>query len=443
MLLQVIIIAILTILSFLLDKRKCLFLIMAIIPFHAFIKYLFIFYSGGGTLFSFWKEIVIVIFMIRSLSAKGFKIRFKYKPIFAILIFFVTLYLIVGMDLPNYAMVSYRDIIFPLIMFIAISMNKFDEKFISTILFIYAIDVILVGISGALDIFGNLRPFFATISQKIMVSSNGEIYYPASMVIMGYNRMTGIMEGPNQLGLYCSLYLIVYLYSMGKLKFTKIKKVILHVAMICAIMCILLSFSRTGWALTFIAIALLYKNKIKYLIATGFVLILCGGALLLINQEVSDTVQDVVGGTFRGKEASAADRGNNLQKGIDFVIAHPFGSGLGHSQAEAYEKGKPNAYFAESTFVNYMVEMGGVGLILIILFYVRVARCVKQLNIPVWSALAKVFIYSTIIISFFSVNPGQPSFTYVVWIFIGIPFALANLKLSKNEIINRWSPAMP
>ena len=399
-------------------KIYCLYLIVTLIPFHSFIKYFFAL-NGGGDVFSYWKEIVILIFIFKAFNHNQRKLNNYFLGYFILLICFLSLYIFVNLENLNYGLAKFRDIVFPILLFLGISVSNIKESQIRKFVYLFSLSFLIIGITGIMDVFFGYRDVFALVTGKIeAIGIDGEKYYPASMMIMGFNRMTGILEGPNQLGLYASTFILLIVGLKGKYKWENFKDKFVAGTAIFGIFVLLFSFSRTAIATVMISLFFLFNNKRTYknLFVIFLVVILTSGVLSFFFPQI----QDVYLGTLQGKEASSADRSNNFQQGINFILKQPLGHGLGSSHPN--KTGETQVYFAESTFINLCVEIGISGFLLLMGYYLLVLHKLKRFrgDLP---KISSAILITTLITSFFSVNPSESLYTYIIWIIIGFSFS--------------------
>jgi cell division protein FtsW (lipid II flippase) len=273
----------------------------------------------------------------------------------------------------------------------------------------------LSAIGGVLQMFLLNIPI-STIKGAIdFIDSAGYIQYKTvSARIMGFERMSGLFSGPNDFGLYMSFIfsaVVFILYS---------RTVELFITMILVLVCLLLSFSRAGWAISVLTIFyLLYVRKIviniKIIASVIFGVILIGVGVIAYIPRVST----IISNSISGKEASAAERGNIISRGIEMNLTEPFGHGLGKTDSRT---GSVD-FFVESAFLNIAYEIGILGLFILILIHVCIIFRM-QINKRKWNSpfafLAIGISFSTLIISFVSINPYGMPYIYIWWLLLGL-----------------------
>lgn len=398
-------------------SERILYILVFFLPFNAFMKSLLDYIGQDSTLFSFWKEMLVIMLLIAN-----WKNIIKYGKLKTVSIFYssyILLYFIVGSTYNlSFAVIKLRDYLFPIIILLASSARNFTPRIISKLLYIFSISIFITCLIGFVETFGGLRVPIAVIKNAIVgVGSNGEIYYPAAWMIMGHNRMVGLLDSPNQLGLLLSMYILVSFFFKDYIVTKKVKNFVFFVNVLATI-CLLLTFSRTAFALiviTYSCYLFFQMKKIGTIIYT--IIFLCMFFFMMLY--ISEEFQDVVLGTITGQEASSADRSNNITKGLVFAFSNLLGYGLGTT----YTAGgtlAPIAFFAESGLINLMIELGLIGLLFMSIYYIKIYKAIGR--ICKYSNLSNFkYIYiATYICAWVSINPLEFIFTYYLMIFTGI-----------------------
>jgi len=408
------------------DKINSLYLIVVLLPFNSFIKDVLEYLYGGGALFTYWKEAAIAIFAVKVFLNMQKKIDKQMTSYFIVLFFYIMIFFFIGyirFQNLNASIAKLRDILFPILLFLSLCISKIKESQVRRILFLYTLSFLLIGLTGFMDLFGGYRLAFALITQKIKYISNGILYYPDAMEIMGYNRMNGIMDGPNQLGLYTSVFVLAMLVLRKKIKWNNIKDKLIDIIIIMSIVILILTFSRTAIVTVIIAWYIYLRNekgrKLFEIVKVIFIIL----AIYFILTPFLPQIHKIFLGTISGHENSSANRGNDIFDGLKYVLNHPLGNGLGASYLIA--AGQPLVYFVESAFLNICIELGIMGLILLIGFYILILIKLKnKISSNSFAKVSYALLFTTIITSFFSTNPAEPTYTFYLWMFLGLSFSI-------------------
>lgn len=401
------------------SKDRYLYVLVFFLPFNAFIKSYLDFVGMDSRLFGFWKEILILMFFVGSIN--NILKYCRLKTISFILAIYIVLYFALGctQDVSS-AFVKLRDSLFPILLLITVSSRQYSPKAISNLLLIFSVSILITCIAGILESFGGYRPQIAIIKDAIVGidPATGTIYYPAAWMIMGHNRMVGLLDSPNQLGVLLAIYLIVTYFFNGFVNQKNRKKFIFVVDIFAAI-CLVLTFSRTAFALLVLTYILYMlgnlgnekKFKRALLLIMGIALVF--GILFIFSQ----SLQEVVLGTATGQEASSADRQNNIMTGLEFAFKQPWGYGLGTTRSI---DGVANVYFVESGMVNLMIEQGIIGVVLLFLYLYQTFIICKKNNIKAKYNGFRYVLVVTFFCAWFSVNPMEFIYTYYLMIFTGL-----------------------
>lgn len=419
-------VVLLLIISFCLIKKAetVVYLIILLLPFHDFIKSCFHFFLGGGEVFAYWKELAILILLGKVILKKGSLGKGLYF-VFILYIIYVFLYTIFVQNIIA-ALPSLRDYTITILLLIGITGVVFKENNpIQKILFIVSIAVLIHCIIGFVQMF-YMNEYISVLMGRVTdINNSGYIVYAtASARILGYERMAGIAGGgPNGFGLYLSLVIIV-LYSAfiqsQKLGLTKQLKRFMKIAFILSVFCLILSFSRAGWAISLIGIILVsilnnIKIKLKYVISVLFISIGVSAAVAVFYPQAVD----IISATFEGKEASAAARGNNIASGLDQVLGEPWGHGVGTTDLRYRNVN----FYTESSFLNLAYEIGIQGVLFFILMIAIIGYaiyCKKFFKKGLFTKIAIAILIPSLIACFVSVNPFGMPYIFFWWLFMGL-----------------------
>lgn len=416
--------------------------LIIILPLHLFIKNGLHFYFGGGNIFAFWKEIAVIILFLKIKSAGNLQIDRKIGILLMFYIFTVLFYFLLARNFVD-ALAVLRDHTVPIILFISLSCFKFNVTEFKSIFLTIIFVAFLSGIAGVVQQFF-LSVEIASIKGAIdFIDSSGYVQYKTvSARIMGFERMSGLFSGPNDFGLFMSFCSVVAIYILSS-KYKKIfearELLFVQITLTLCVLCVLLSFSRAGWAVTiFSVIFLMAIGEIKVAAKTIFV-----GFFLFISLFFSVTLfipraSRILEDSFSGKEASAAARGTILSRGIEKIWMEPFGHGLGTAENRSNDR----EFFVESAFINMTYEIGPLGVFILITLHIAVlmslikARSLFNYKNP-FNALAFGFSASSLIAAWFSINPYGMPYIYIWWMILGLGIShLSRDNIYKQQLIS-------
>lgn len=398
------------------NPKRIILSIFLLLPIHGFVK--FALFPDSGSIFSIWKEIgiLIALFKLRSVKAVPTQLHRAVFGFVALVLFFA----IIGIVGHLSFMGDVRKYIFaiPLLYVVQkIDYTRADvKKLISCILFGSAV----INFTGVVDF---LSPEIRLIMRTIMgaefqIAADGTVYYDiSSYKIMGLDRVCGFMGGgPNMMGVFNASVFLLSVYSyVNRLYVQKLEKLLFYLALALCVFCLILSFSRAGWALVFITFFYVAMSMPKYrktAIAAGLVGLFLG----VIFYFTVESVQTVVDGTLSGNEASSAERGNMTRASWKYLLENPFGYGLG-----ATDNVSDNfVYFAESTMINMGIATGILGVFLYSYLIFSIYKLAKRNRYNSFYLIAPGFIFAYYITAWVSVNVVENPFLYYAWLIFGL-----------------------
>lgn len=400
------------------DSRKIIILLVAFLPFNEILK-TFCMYNGGDGIFSFWKEIAILILFLRTNSNISRKISYNHLiQIYVFIVIYFSIFFIIGAEIYGASMAfrTFRNVVFlPILLFIFPNL-VIDKSFVNKFFFVSMFSATLMGVVGIFEChFGYRELIRGYMGQIEEIGSDGTVYYnTTNLKIMGFERMAGLMGTPNQFGNYMALTASL-IYFCLKRKIVEYKhNIVPWLIFIFIIFCLIESFCRTAFVM-FLLILILTEYKSKKNILKNVIAISIASLLILyVATLINDSVNEILSATFSGNEASSADRGNNFKRGIDFLIANPFGYGLGSTENSL----KNYVFFSESAFLNIGVEAGVVAVILFLCF------C-KKINFLLCKQSGELSRFSSAVvltnsICFLFANIFSTPYIYFFWILTGI-----------------------
>lgn len=446
---EVLFVSLVVIFSCCTKRKNIVLLLVFLLPFNDFVKKCCVLYGGGGTLFSFWKELAILILFYRSYKYIEKENLNMFIPLYLFLCVLLVFYFVLGMQKYD-ASVCFRTarnvLIIPLL-FISLNGLVVNNTFIKKLVILLTIPTFIISLIGIWEIHMGGRIFLRTFMGNI---TQNNLYNVPNFKIMGLDRMCSIMTVPNSFGYLMAFYgsFMLFLFLNMRELFDGKWKFVLQIIWIIAMSCLLESFCRTGWFMFIFSyfIALYYKNK-SYFFKRILIFFVVGSCLLLIAYFISPDIKTIVDSTLTGKEASAADRSNNFSRGISFVLNNPYGHGLGSSDNSLDNY----VYFAESSFINLSVEIGIFGtcfyilFLLILLYMVRESRsdftpfsisimCVNLISIMSTSVYVTPYIYFVFIFSGMAIMRRRKFHDEINKKGIALYFILKILNLKRPEL---------
>lgn len=420
------------------SSTKILCLMFLLLPIHGAIK--FIAFNDGGNIFAIWKEIGIMAILIKTWTMRSI-LSNKIKPLLVLFYLCCLIFAIVGFTNGFSMSGSVKRLIFPPLFAIAISQVSFTQTSFKRLLLSIFIGSIIINITGVIDF---LSPSIRMLFRNMMhvgyeISTDGTIYYDvSSFSIMGFDRASGLMAGgPNQLGVFnCGilLFCVIAILFFKKMFISRKQKFILYLATAMSAFLLLVSFSRAGWAMvaiTFFILMIKDKRMSRYAVRTAIIGIFCFILAIVFIPQVSTVVE----GTLSGKEASSAARADMTQTSFDKMLENSLGYGLGASD----RMNKNYKGFAESSIINIGFETGVVGILILSLIILYIARlCYKNRNLYLFAPFGYSFCCAYYITSWVSVNPFENPFVYYAWGFIGMSlnYSFMRYNLGKWKYFN-------
>lgn len=402
-------------------KESILILFVFLIPFHSFLKAFsdFYFKIGYGNIFAFWKEFAILIFAIKVFRNNRISVNKTLLLCLYIFVFITILFFTFSDDYED-GLAHLRDHIFSIVLFIALASSPITNIQIIKLLRVFLIGGLISCIAGFLQYYFFKIPIGFIMKSIDFIDANGYVQYNYnSFRIMGFERMSGILTGPNDFGLYCSFILVlsVFLLNMKK-SFTKGMYFFILTTTVLSATCLILSFSRVGWVIAVICIAYMIARKIILLKTRNMILFgVVALFLVLVLGTIFPSSFDIITNTLTGKEASAANRGSEINEGLSVLFAEPLGHGLG--TADIRSSGR--SFSVESIFLNTAYEIGVLGLALLIFIHIYIIRLLfRRIKLSPLVALIIALSIAALISSFASVNTYGVPFIYIWWFMLGI-----------------------
>jgi O-antigen ligase len=437
-----------------LKPKWAMFLMIALIPFHAFIvtylNFHFQLTTSQQQILASWKEIILAVLAIKiiwqsiKLKQFPFKILFVDKLIFVLFI----LALITIPFLTKNLTISILGLRYDFEMFfIFYIIRSFDwtTQEIKNVLWIIFGAGIIISIFALIQT--HLLPKDFLVQFGYLPSTNyiGFGPVPAFQVIgnSGVLRAQSFLSGPNQLGSYALILLSLSLSGLVFYKNLKLKIFFTFCFLLFALT-LFYTYSRSAWAgfaimLVVFSFTWLYmKSGIKNLWKLGLIyLVIFGGILFFANMQklninpsnpYSKNIQDI----YLHHQGSDLIRFSRVQDSLKILQENPFGLGIGKAGmvANLYNiKYKGNLIIPENWYLQIAIEMGilGIGIYLIIIyeFFKNFWRAIKksdsilnkQISLAIFLAFSGISICSLFLHAWSDITT-----TLIFWFIAGLVF---------------------
>lgn len=254
-------------------------------------------------------------------------------------------------------------------------------------------------------------------------------------------RVSGTFHDPNWMALFYNIVLIIISSVIIHSDYTKIKKVVLALALIPIFISLLISFSRSGWLGCIVGLAFVFwqPGGKKYILPTLLIIVIITtsliyffdfeNAILIRFQSIFETQQDY----------SNANRIFIWKSGLEmFSQSFWFGHGLRsfptiyHTlrdpimPTDLYPVVEPH-----NLYVSMLAELGIIGLAIMIALiyqiYVFCAKTIATINDPFLRSIQIGFAGSLLTYAFFSIFFAD-YLNNIVWIIIGMIFIIPQLE---------------
>lgn len=438
MIIQIILLLILVALAFFVSEELVLMAVVAIVPFHFFIKECLYPLIGEGSLFAMWKELVLMVVLGKILwQIKQRKIKVnKYYPLWLVVIALFGIG-ILFLFAPNKmdALISVKSLAFPLVAFFIAAHLRFIHINQRIFTFVLSISAFLVFIIAHIEQlfmpvqFGHL---YRIITQ--ILPSGKILYTESAYTILAKNRMYGPFVGPNELGMYTALILLYFSYVLFALRNNWKNKVFLLVLLILGISTLMQTYSRASWALFLFAAFILFVfvvRRWKPIWQFGVYVIASVVGMVLISKDLPEIFM----ASITGKEASAGARKVTFEESGIKIFERPFGYGLGTVQ---YSSPNPRSF---NTEIYWWLILGEIGILMgLLLLAVYILSIVKMFSYKrternIFTSVMPCFLIAAVCAGWASVILFDPIVQLVIWLFVGLGI---NLSLTKKTI---WTSA--
>jgi hypothetical protein len=242
---------------------------------------------------------------------------------------------------------------------------------------------IRVGIAGALVVlvFALLQVFILPYDVLKYIGYNKETIIPYLVVDRNYDfiRINSTLRGPNPLGAYAGmvLVLVVAAFSRQKIKKEKWPLVIAAVLSVGGAIALSASYSRSALVGTIVAIVIVlaFTNRHRlspniWVIGSVILFALIGGFLMARNTYFVSNVFLHENPNSASVSNSNKDHINSLKNGFDKLVYQPLGAGVGSTGSASLYGNKP--IIIENQYLFIAHEVGWLGLLLFVSIFIAI-----------------------------------------------------------------------
>ena len=326
-----------------------------------------------------WKEILMLIAGVMALYLlyKTKKFNILRDPIIIAIIAYAVIHLVLLLYL-NQGLtagiaglaIDLRYLLFFGLVYIAMCLYPIERKLF-----------IRVGIAGALVvlIFGILQVFILPHDILKYIGYSINTISPYLTVDQNYEfvRISSTLRGPNPLGAYAGLVLILLVAAIVKIKGLKNKWQLATVAILSVSGLVVLwaSYSRSAMIATAVAIIIVLVATVfrklstkMWIIVTLLTVIICGGLFIVRNTDFMSNVilhENPNGGSSVNSNEGHA---SSIADGFNQLIHQPLGAGIGSTGSASIIGGKSEIIENQYLFIAH--EVGWLGLAIFLYIFV-------------------------------------------------------------------------
>lgn len=349
--------------------------ILFLLPFHAFFTTWAASNFGYRDQFLIWKEIIIFGLSLGCLALLYKDKDLRQQFLRSNLTILIALYILLGLlrtaygysqEITNFESSAYGIIgAFRYLAFFLIVEQVASRSFVLQRWWLFAVVtpatiVILFGLMQQFVLERNFLTHFGYGSDTVPVFQSVDQKSE-------YARAQSTLRGPNPLGAYLSL-MITFLSGM----YYKFKTYRFSFGFLIAAASILLffSYSRSAWIglaislAAWVLLAIKDEKVLKFLlITTALGVIVVGSGIFILRN--NNYIQNAIFHTDENSQSTTSTnyvRSQAIQEGLQDIIKHPLGQGLG-SAGPASARG-PAPKIAENYYIQVAQEVGVIGLIL-------------------------------------------------------------------------------
>jgi hypothetical protein len=410
-------------------------IILALLPFHAFLSVWFSSIIGHYTLLRLWKEVLLIFLsagtvyilakdkILRIAAMNSLLVRLTVIYIILTVVWGVAAYALNKVTLKALGfgfIVNIRFLIFFLIVWAVASKSSLLKRLWLKFLIIPATLVIFFGILQ--------RIVFPYDFLKHFGYGPNTIYpYETINHNINYPRIMSTLRGANPLGVYLILILTALASAAIKFKRNRSWSGVLLITGMIVLVC---TYSRAAWigvilSLFSFGLMSLKRVKVERLLLPAFIVLLISAVILVVILQNNTTFENIFFHTQKHSAVQAnSDQGHiaAFKNGIRDVVSEPIGRGIGTAgPASVYNNN--NVRIAENYYLQIAQEIGWAGMILFIAINYLVA-C--ELWFRRDDMLARILLASLIGISFVNFLSHawtDDTISYLWWGLAGIALA--------------------
>jgi len=355
-------------------------IILALLPFHAFLTVWFSSLFGHYTMLRLWKEILLVPVFVGSIYIVAFNAKLRQK-LFSdwlnrLILIYVLLLAVVGAMAFSYhdvsakalaygELVDLRFLIFFLMVLIIVSYSPILIERWKTAVILPATVVIIFALLQFLALPYDFLSHFGygvnTIFPYETINHN-----------LNHLRVASTLRGANPLGAYLVLVMSTALALLLKSKPKRLSEIIWLGA---ALLAMFFSFSRSAWIGLIVSAAIIFwlslkseKLRRQLLVAAGVIVLIAGVVGLALHNNT--TFQDDILHTDNHSTALvSSNQGHTaaFKDGVHDIVHQPQGGGVGSAGPQSVYNNHPGR-IAENYFLQIGQEAGilGIGLFIAI-----------------------------------------------------------------------------
>lgn len=421
-------------------------IILILIPFHTISENLLTLFTTSSSVsmvFSLWKELAIVLILVAVIVRRGGLPASIPKSILPFLIYALYgAFMIITAPALSIGIIEYRNLFEGLIILLAVFLIRPRPQQIFYVLDILVVEGVFLSIWGFFSRYIlNFYTYLQTFRFIPPTMTETSLRFGSVFSISGslFLRANSIFIGPNEFALYLAP-LMVYLLAVLIFKYAKLSK-LRRVAYIFALIVVsmgeFISISRNAWLLIAVAATVMFllMRPSRGKIILFIIAITIGGATILLIPNLKEFILR----TLNLMDTSAAGRVVLLKSGIESIIQHPMGIGLGNA---SYKFQQVLAERTHTEFYIFLValELGWIGLILYLLTVARFAFRSYQLTKPHYpfdrrflAVIAISLLSGTFVSQFTSAITTEWLFQLYLWLLVGSAVFISQEPTAKPE----------
>lgn len=420
-------------------------LIIAILPFHAFLTVWLASFVDQYTLLRLWKEFLLIFMSAGVLYLLAIDNNIRRQIFTSRLAQLIGVYFLISLiwGAVSYALdettlkalgfgliVNLRFLAFFIVLWIIATKSQLLRMLWPKLLLIPAAMVVLIGLAQRLILpYDFLRHF----------GYSAETIFPYQMINydINYTRIMSTLRGANPLGAY-----LVLIFSSLAILFLKAgrNRLILGVFGAAALLALFLSYSRSAWiglglSGLFLGWISLKSQRAKRLLLAGLFFLVAIGIISALGLRNNTTFENYLYHTSSRstiEESSNEARISAFKTGLNDVLGEPLGRGVGTAgPASVYNDN--NARVAENYFIQIAQEVGWLGLaVFLAINYLLMCELWNRRS----NVLAKILLVSFIGLT--AINLVSHAWTddtvaYIWWGLAGIALAPAILTDNRRK----------